>query len=118
MKALLAIQDPAIHMLTLKVLSSFEFDCSYSSFDNIDTIQFRPLRQHHIMSATQFLIRLGLYYVVFMDIDDYKELPTDYAGALTPQRAYRALCRQGQYKPGVSKPYVSPNRVTGTYMSF
>lgn len=35
---LLFIREPAIRMLTLEVLSSFEFDRSYNCFSNINTI--------------------------------------------------------------------------------
>jgi len=57
----------------------------------------------HSLSTTQFSIRLGLYDETFTEIEDYERLPTNYPGSLTPQRAYRALCGDGQYEPGVSK---------------
>jgi len=46
---------------------------------------------------------MGLYDESYIEIEEYKSLPTDYPGNLTPQRAYRAMCALGQYEPGVSK---------------
>lgn len=40
---------------------------------------------------------------MFIDTEEYKQLPMDYPGCLTPQRAYRALCGYEHYEPGVSK---------------
>lgn len=39
-RCLFSIREPSIHMLTLEVLASFEFDRSFSSFSSIDAIQF------------------------------------------------------------------------------
>lgn len=100
---LLSIKKLAIHMLRLKMLASFEFDRSYNSFSSIDAIQFCAFGQYHSMSITQFSVKLGLYYDPYIDTKEYEQLSTDYRASLTPQCAYRALCGQGQYKPGVPK---------------
>jgi len=100
---LLFIQEPAIRSLTLEVLDSFEFDRSYRDLASINTIQFRAFGRDHSMSLTQFSIHMGLYDEDYTETEEYENLPADYPGSLTPQRAYHAVCGLGQYEPGVSK---------------
>lgn len=102
-RQLLSIREPAICMLTLEVLASFEFDRSYSSFSSNNAIQFCAFGQYHNISVTQFSVQLGLCNEAFSDTEEYEQLSTDYLGSLTPQHAYRALCGQLQYELGVSK---------------
>lgn len=82
---------------------SFEFNRAYNSIFNIDAIQFRAFREYHSMSVTQFSILVGLYDEAFTNTKEYEQLPMDYPSSLTPQRAQKALCEQGQYESGTSK---------------
>lgn len=77
---LLPIREPGICMLTLEMLSSFEFDRSYSlcqlpldsSFASIDAIHFRAFHQYYRMSVMQFSIQLGLYDEDYIVTEEYE----------------------------------------------
>lgn len=50
-RRLLSIKEPAILMLTLEVLPSFEFDQSYNSFTSDDTLLLCAFGQYHSISV-------------------------------------------------------------------
>ncbi len=95
-RQLLTIRDPATRLLTPEVLSSFEYDRE-------DASEFRALGEHFHLSLAQFSIRLGLYEEAYTTTEEYRQLPTDYPGTLTPQQVFGILCGEGQYQSGASQ---------------
>lgn len=73
-RRLLSIKELVIHMLTLEVLTSFEFDRSYINFESIDTIYFRAFGQYQSMNVIQFYVWLGLYDEDYIDTKEYDQL--------------------------------------------
>lgn len=100
---LLPIRELVNRLLTLEVLTSFEFDRSYSSFTSNNTIWFCAFGRYHSMSMTQFSVCLGLYTDDYIDNEEYAQLLTDYHHSLTPHRVDKMLYSEGQYESGISK---------------